>query len=82
MLCKLFALLDLLLEGTMFIYELVRLNHFERENVDVVVRYTEEQRRVVYAKKYLSIGTVSNSLIITGVLALYLALPSKECNES
>jgi len=81
MLSKVLALADTLLELMIFAYEVFRLRHLEKENVDVVVRFSEMERRVVYAKRYLSVGTLSNSLILIGVLISYVAMPAKQCND-
>ena len=38
---KLALLLELVLELVMFIYELIKLHHLERQSINVVIRYSE-----------------------------------------
>ena len=49
---KLVLMGDLLLESAMFFYELYKLHHLEKQAINVVVRYSEPERRRKFATKY------------------------------
>lgn len=45
MVFKLALLIDITLEFFMFLYELMKLHHLEKQAINVVVRYSEHERR-------------------------------------
>ena len=48
-----FALLaDIILEFAMFCYELYKLHHLEKQALNVIVRFSEVERRKKFAKRY------------------------------
>jgi len=61
-----FALLaDIILEFIIFCFELYKLHHLEKQALNVVVRYSEPERRRKYAKRY----SIRVCLWLTAILA-------------
>lgn len=79
--CKLAVLADLLLEMLMFCFEIYKLHNLERQSVDVVVRFSEERRRKVYAQRYFNMGNFCVVALAAASVALAFVLPSRNCNE-
>ena len=66
----------------MFVYELIKLHHLEKQAVGVVVRYKEQERRKVFAKKLACRALLWLSIIFVSlILALTLIEPEK-CLET
>lgn len=51
-LSKVALMLDIWLEFIMFCYELYQLHQLEKQSINVIVRYSEPERRKMYASKY------------------------------
>jgi len=78
---KLVGLADLLLESFMLIYEIYKLHVLEKQSVDVIVRYSEEKRRAVYARKYFAISMSCLAVIVATTIGIYFYLPDRECRK-
>ena len=77
MLIKFCALADISLELFMFLYEVYRLRNLSKQSVDVVVRFSEEKRRAVYASRYFKLSSISYSVAVVAILVLSFTLPQK-----
>lgn len=49
---KMLLMADLALEFVMFVYEMIKLHQLEKQGVNVIIRYSEQERRLKFAKKY------------------------------
>lgn len=81
MVTKLALLLELVLELVMFIYELIKLHHLERQSINVVIRYSEQDRRRKFAKKYCCRAAAWFSAILLSCVACYLLLDPVMCTD-
>ena len=52
MACKLVLICDLVLEIVMYIYEMIKLHQLERRGLQNIGRYSERQRRQIFARVY------------------------------
>jgi len=59
----------------MLVYEVYKLKMLEKQNVDVVVRYSEEKRRAVYSKKFLTVSMSCLAAILATTLGFVFYLP-------
>lgn len=60
----------------MFSYELFKLHHLERQALNVVVRYSEPERRQKYAKRYAArVGLWFVAIIVSFVLVQLFVSP-------
>ena len=55
---KFTLLAELVLEFFIFLYELYKLHNLERHSINMVVRYSEKDRRKMFAAKYTCFVTV------------------------
>lgn len=77
-----FAVLgDLILEFVMFVYELVKLHNLEKQAVNVLVRYTEAERRRMFAKRYACRTCTWLIVIAIGFLLVQLSVSQVGCRE-
>lgn len=80
-LLKFSALLIIIFELIIFIYEVCRLHQLKKKNIDVLVRFSEEKKRKFFANKYLRLSTISGVVAVALCIALCQILPAKECPE-
>lgn len=78
-LLKVIVLGDILFEMFGFIYEVWRLHNLERTAVDLIVRFSEEKKREIFACRYLTISMIFISLVCASTYALTLVVPAREC---
>ena len=76
---KFVAFGDLVLEVAIFIYEVYRIQNFERINVNV--RFSEEKKRTFYSLRALIQAMTFTTLLIAGVVGLYCYLPDRSCRD-
>lgn len=76
---KLVLMGDLILESAMFFYELYKLHHLEKQSINVVVRYSEPERRKKFAHKYAC--RIMPQLVFLGALfaAIQIFMDPIEC---
>jgi len=79
---KFAAALDIMLEMTMFCFEMYKLHNLERVSVDVVVRYKEEKRRQVYSSRYFKVAVSALVVLAGSIIATIIVLPASECRET
>ncbi len=77
MVLKFVAFCDLVLEVAIFIYEVFRIQNYERMNVEV--RFTEEKKRTAYSLRVLIQAMTFIPLLIAVVVGLYCFLPDRSC---
>ena len=81
LLAKLALMGDLVLELVMFLYELAKLHHLEKQAVSVVVRYSELERRKIFAKKYACRTSMWLCFIALTVTSLMLIVSPVKCRS-
>ena len=68
MIMKLVMLADIMLEFVMFVYEMIKLHQLEKQGVDVIVKYSEQERRQKFAKKFACRTMTWLGVILLGVV--------------
>ena len=79
MLVNLAVVVDLIFEMVMFGFELCQLHNLTRDRIDVVVKYSEEQRRIVYAAKYFKMAIGSLSVLVVALLVTLAMVEPLTC---
>lgn len=78
-LLKVAVVCDIVFEVTSLIYEVWRLHTLERQNVDIVVRLTEEKKRQVFGCRYLTLSLIWLTLLCLTTYGLIMVVPQREC---
>lgn len=82
MLTKFNLLAELVIEFFIFLYELYKLHNLERHSINMVVRYSETDRRKIFATQYACFSLIWMLTIVIGA-AIGLFLVSKQtCLQS
>ena len=76
---KLALLADIILEFFMFLYELIKLHQLERQAINVIVRYSEHERRQIFARKYMCRVTAWLVLVVLSFITVQLVVAPAEC---
>ena len=70
---KFIVLAELILEFFIFIYELYILHNLERHSINMVVRYSEYDRRKIFAYKYACFALIwILTMAISSAIGLFL----------
>ena len=65
----------------MFVYELVKLHNLEKQAVNILVRYTEAERRRMFAKRYACRTFTWLIVIAIGFLLVQLSVSQVDCRD-
>jgi hypothetical protein len=79
---KLAAFGDILFELLMFCFEIYKLHNLERASVDVVVRFSEEKRRKVYAARFFKVSNICIAILAACCVACGILLPARQCEPN
>ena len=82
MLVNLAVVLDLIFEMIMYGFELCQLHNLTRERIDVIVKYSEEQRRIVYGAKYAKLAILTLSVFLVALITTLIMVEPLSCPDS
>lgn len=63
----------------MFVYELVKLHHLEKQAINVVVRYSEPERRKIFGKKIAARTSLWLALIVSALILVQVLIQPVTC---